>query len=320
MPTIVGRRAGAGKWPEAPRAPLACSGTRRENGGTVASTPAMTRPPSPRTGCDLQRVDVVSDAIRDFGARYLDRVYTPGRAGVVRHRRRGLARGPLRGQGGGPQADRHRRRRRPPQRRDHHRRRPPRGAAQRPRRRAGRAGRHRRRRTSTSASATPATWPWRSPSAHSPNTKEAAPHDREPSRSAPSSGSTPSSPPTSPRWATATTSTRAGMTSHASVTVMLACEDEWDIEFPQHMLKKSTFASVDAIAAALDELDDHRRQRRGGVMKLADDHEDAARGRRAGPPDRPGDRGHPRRRRGRPTRGSPRRPSTRSAPRACWAR
>jgi len=47
----------------------------------------------------------------------------------------------------------------------------------------------------------------------------------------------------------------AGMTSHASVTVMLACEDEWDIEFPQHMLKKSTFASVDAIAAALHELE-----------------------------------------------------------------
>lgn len=47
----------------------------------------------------------------------------------------------------------------------------------------------------------------------------------------------------------------AGMTSHASVTVMLACEDEWDIEFPQHMLKKSTFASVNAIGAALDELD-----------------------------------------------------------------
>lgn len=47
----------------------------------------------------------------------------------------------------------------------------------------------------------------------------------------------------------------AGMTSHASVTVMLACEDEWDIEFPQRMLKKSTFASVSAIAAALAELD-----------------------------------------------------------------
>jgi acyl carrier protein len=47
----------------------------------------------------------------------------------------------------------------------------------------------------------------------------------------------------------------AGMTSHASVTVMLACEDEWDIEFPQQMLKKSTFASVAAISAALAELD-----------------------------------------------------------------
>jgi acyl carrier protein len=47
----------------------------------------------------------------------------------------------------------------------------------------------------------------------------------------------------------------AGMTSHASVTVMLACEDQWDVEFSQQMLKKSTFASVAAIAAALAELD-----------------------------------------------------------------
>jgi holo-[acyl-carrier protein] synthase len=31
----------------------------------------------PRTGCDLQPVGDVRDAIRDFGARYLDRVYTP---------------------------------------------------------------------------------------------------------------------------------------------------------------------------------------------------------------------------------------------------
>jgi len=46
----------------------------------------------------------------------------------------------------------------------------------------------------------------------------------------------------------------AGMTSHASVTVMLACEDEWDIEFPQQMLKKSTFASVANIREALAEL------------------------------------------------------------------
>lgn len=43
----------------------------------------------------------------------------------------------------------------------------------------------------------------------------------------------------------------AGMTSHASVTVMLACEDAYDIEFPQQLLKKSTFGSVASITAAL---------------------------------------------------------------------
>lgn len=46
----------------------------------------------------------------------------------------------------------------------------------------------------------------------------------------------------------------SGMTSHASVTVMLACEDAWDIEFPQQMLKKSTFGSVGSIRTALDQL------------------------------------------------------------------
>jgi acyl carrier protein len=46
----------------------------------------------------------------------------------------------------------------------------------------------------------------------------------------------------------------AGMTSHASVTVMLSCEDEWDVEFTQQMLKKSTFASVASIRDALAEL------------------------------------------------------------------
>ena len=30
-----------------------------------------------RTGCDVQRIDDVEVAIRTFGARYLDRVYTP---------------------------------------------------------------------------------------------------------------------------------------------------------------------------------------------------------------------------------------------------
>src|SRR3954447_7147452 len=38
---------------------------------------ALTTAPRARTGCDLQRIDDVTDAIRDFGARYLDRVYTP---------------------------------------------------------------------------------------------------------------------------------------------------------------------------------------------------------------------------------------------------
>ena len=47
---------------------------------------------------------------------------------------------------------------------------------------------------------------------------------------------------------------RAGMTSHASVNVMLALEDEFDVEFPESMLRKSTFESVDAIRAALCEL------------------------------------------------------------------
>jgi len=38
---------------------------------------ASTTAPRARTGCDLQRIDDVTDAIRDFGDRYLDRVYTP---------------------------------------------------------------------------------------------------------------------------------------------------------------------------------------------------------------------------------------------------
>ncbi len=47
---------------------------------------------------------------------------------------------------------------------------------------------------------------------------------------------------------------QAGMTSHASVNVMLALEGDFDIEFPDHMLKRSVFESVGAIAAAIDEL------------------------------------------------------------------
>lgn len=44
---------------------------------------------------------------------------------------------------------------------------------------------------------------------------------------------------------------RRGLTSHASVNVMLALEAEFDVEFDDAMLRKSTFESIDAIRAAL---------------------------------------------------------------------
>jgi acyl carrier protein len=46
----------------------------------------------------------------------------------------------------------------------------------------------------------------------------------------------------------------AGMTSHASVNVMLALEDAFDVEFPDRMLRRDVFASIAAIDAALTEL------------------------------------------------------------------
>ncbi|KQT90930.1 acyl carrier protein [Marmoricola sp. Leaf446] len=48
---------------------------------------------------------------------------------------------------------------------------------------------------------------------------------------------------------------RAGLTSHASVNVMLALEDAFDFEFPDALLKKSTFESIAAIRSALESLD-----------------------------------------------------------------
>jgi acyl carrier protein len=47
---------------------------------------------------------------------------------------------------------------------------------------------------------------------------------------------------------------QAGMTSHSSVNVMLALEGALDVEFPDHMLKRSVFASVNAIREALSQL------------------------------------------------------------------
>ncbi len=46
----------------------------------------------------------------------------------------------------------------------------------------------------------------------------------------------------------------AGMTSHASVNVMLGLEDAFDIEFPDRMLTRNVFESIGSIAAAISEL------------------------------------------------------------------
>jgi acyl carrier protein len=47
---------------------------------------------------------------------------------------------------------------------------------------------------------------------------------------------------------------QAGMSSHASVNVMLGLEGQFDIEFPDRMLTRSVFASIASIQSALAEL------------------------------------------------------------------
>ena len=46
----------------------------------------------------------------------------------------------------------------------------------------------------------------------------------------------------------------SGMTSHASVNVMIGLEEAFDVEFPPELLRKSTFASIASIDAALQTL------------------------------------------------------------------
>jgi acyl carrier protein len=46
----------------------------------------------------------------------------------------------------------------------------------------------------------------------------------------------------------------AGMTSHASVNVMLALEDAFDVEFPDDLLTKHTFCTIATIRDAVSEL------------------------------------------------------------------
>jgi acyl carrier protein len=47
---------------------------------------------------------------------------------------------------------------------------------------------------------------------------------------------------------------RAGLSSHASVSLMLALEERFDVEFPERMLRRGAFASIAAIRANLREL------------------------------------------------------------------
>jgi acyl carrier protein len=43
-----------------------------------------------------------------------------------------------------------------------------------------------------------------------------------------------------------------GLTSHATVNVMLAVENELDVEFPDAVLNRSTFATIESITAAAE--------------------------------------------------------------------
>ncbi len=48
----------------------------------------------------------------------------------------------------------------------------------------------------------------------------------------------------------------AGLTSLATVGLMLTLEEEFDIEFPDSMLSRKTFGSISSIADAIEELED----------------------------------------------------------------
>lgn len=45
-----------------------------------------------------------------------------------------------------------------------------------------------------------------------------------------------------------------GLTSHATVNIMLALEDEFGIEFPDQMLTRGVFGSIASIQAAVEKL------------------------------------------------------------------
>jgi acyl carrier protein len=51
----------------------------------------------------------------------------------------------------------------------------------------------------------------------------------------------------------------AGLTSFASVQLMLGIEDAFDIEFPDNLLNRKSFASISAIAKTVDLIKDSRK-------------------------------------------------------------
>ena len=50
----------------------------------------------------------------------------------------------------------------------------------------------------------------------------------------------------------------AGMTSHATVKVMLGLEDAFDVEFPDELLERSVFDQVESIVGAIEKLQSTR--------------------------------------------------------------
>ena len=46
----------------------------------------------------------------------------------------------------------------------------------------------------------------------------------------------------------------AGLTSHATVNLMVALEDQFGVEFPERMMRRRSFESIAAIEGALSQL------------------------------------------------------------------
>ena len=49
---------------------------------------------------------------------------------------------------------------------------------------------------------------------------------------------------------------QAGLTSHATVSLMLALEDHFDVEFPESKLRRRTFSSIATLSETIEQLVD----------------------------------------------------------------